>query len=399
MEDALIQELPFTRRPDFMPFNRACLGPEEEQEVLDTLRSGWLTTGPKTKKFELEMQRFTGGAHCIALNSCTAALHIAMVAAGIGEGDEILTPSLTFPSAINEMVHERITPVFVDVEPDTLNLDVSQVEERITPRTRAIMPVHFAGHPVEQDRLREIADRHGLLVIGDAAHATESTFRGRHVSRLEDMTAYSFYATKNLTTGEGGMLGVEDQPLADRARLLSLHGMSRDAWKRYSSDGYQHWDIVVPGYKYNLTDLASSLGLHQLRKLPGFLAERETQVARYDRAFADLGDLVQVLARRPYVRSACHLYVLQVKTENLKATRDQVMHDIQAENVGIGIHFRAVHLHPFYRQHFGFAPGMLPRTEHAADRVISIPLYPGLSEEDQDYVIQVVRRVLLRHRR
>ncbi len=371
----MIQERTFTRRSEFLPYNRACLGPEEEQEVLDTLRSGWLTTGPKTRRFEAEMATFTGAGHCVALNSCTAALHIAMVAAGIGEGDEILTPAMTFPSAINEMVHERITPVFVDVEPDTLNLDVSLVEERITPRTRAIMP------------------------IGDAAHATESTFRGRHVSRFEDMTAYSFYATKNLTTGEGGMLGIEDDRLAERARLLSLHGMSRDAWKRYSSEGYQHWDIVTPGYKYNLTDLASSLGLHQLRKLPGFLLERERQTARYDEAFADLKDLVQVLVRRPHVRSACHLYVIQVRTENLRATRDQIMHEIQAENVGIGIHFRAVHLHPFYRERFGFAPGMLPHTEKASEQVISIPLYPGLKEEDQDYVIQVVRRVLLRHRR
>lgn len=395
----MIQELPFTRRPDFLPFNRACLGPEEESELLDTLRSGWLTTGPKVRRFEAEMGQLTGGRHCLALNSCTAALHLAMVAAGIGEGDEIVTPSMTFPSAVNEMVHERITPVFVDVEPDTLNLDVSQVEARITPRTKAIMPVHFAGHPVEQDRLREIADRHGLLVIGDAAHATESLFRGQHVSRLEDMTAYSFYATKNLTTGEGGMLGVEDDALAERARLLALHGMSRDAWKRYTAEGYKHWDIVTPGYKYNLSDLAASLGLCQIRKLDRFLVEREQQAARYDAAFSDLDDLVRLLVRRPHVRSACHLYVLQVRSENLKVDRDQVMDEIQADKVGIGVHFRAVHLHPFYRQRFGFDRGMLPNTEYASDRVISIPLHPGLSEEDQDYVIQVVRRVLLRNRK
>lgn len=395
----MIQERPFTRREDFMPFNRACLGPEEEQEVLDTLRSGWLTTGPKTKRFEAEMAELTGGRHMIALNSCTAALHIAMVAAGIGEGDEIITPSMTFPSAINEMVHERITPVFVDIEPDTLNMDVSQVEALITPRTKALMPVHFAGHPVEQDRLREIADKHGLLVIGDAAHATESTFRGQHVSRYEDMTAYSFYATKNLATGEGGMLGVEDDTVADRARLLSLHGMSRDAWKRYSSDGYKHWDIVSPGYKYNLTDIASAMGLCQLKKLPRFLEEREAQYARYNDGFADLADLVQVLARRPYVRSACHLYVIQVKSENLKVDRDGVIEGIQAENVGIGIHFRSTHLHSYYRERFGFERGMLPKTEYAGDRVISLPLYPGLSVDDQEYVIQVVRRVLLRNRK
>ena len=395
----MIQERTFTRRPEFMPFNRACLGPEEEAEVLDTLRSGWLTTGPKTKRFESEMGEFTGTKHMIALNSCTAALHIAMVAAGIGEGDEILTPSMTFPSAINEMVHERITPVFVDIEPDTLNMDVSLVEDLITPRTRAIMPVHFAGHPVKQDWLREIADKHGLLVIGDAAHATESTFRGQHVSRFEDMTAYSFYATKNLTTGEGGMLGVDDDALAERARLLSLHGMSRDAWKRYSADGYKHWDIVSPGYKYNLTDLASAMGLCQLKKLPRFLEEREEQTARYDEGLADLGDLVQVLVRRPYVRSACHLYVIQVKAENLKVDRDGVIAQLQEDRVGIGVHFRSTHLHSFYQERFGFRRGMLPRTEYAGDRVISLPLYPGLPVADQEYVIEALRHILLRNRK
>lgn len=397
MQDSL--EKPFVRREDFLTFNRASLGPEEEQEVLDTLRSGWLTTGPKTRRFEQEFADFTGARHALAVNSCTAALHLAMVALGLEAGDEVITPSMTFPCAINEMVHERITPVFVDIEPDTLNLDVDLVEPLITSRTRAIMPVHFAGHPVEQERLREIADRHGLKIIGDAAHATESRFKGQHVSRLEDVSAYSFYATKNLTTGEGGMLTTDDEAVAEKARLLSLHGMSRDAWKRYSSEGYSHWDIVAPGYKYNLGDLASSLGLVQLRKLGSFRAERQRQTERYDAALADLSHLARPLARRPYVESAFHLYVLVLETDRLKAGRDQILNEIQAEKVGVGVHFRSVHLHPYYQETFGFRRGMLPRTEEAGDRVVSIPLYPGLSQPDQEYVIEVVRRVLLRHQR
>lgn len=387
------------KRESFLPFNLPSLGPEEEHEVLDTLRSGWLTTGPKVKKFEEDFAAYVGAPEALAVNSATAALHLSMVAARIGEGDEVITPSLTFPSAVNEMVHERIKPVLVDIEPDTLNLDVDQVESLITPRTKAIVPVHFSGHPVEQDRLREIADRHGLLVLGDAAHATESRFRGRHVSEWEDATSFSFYATKNLATGEGGMLTSANEALMDRARLLALHGMSRDAWKRYSDEGYKHWDIVCPGFKYNMSDLAACLGIHQLQKLEGFTLRRKAMTERYDAAFADLGDLVQVLVRRDYVDCAYHLYVLVVKSENLRVGRDQVLNEIQAYNIGVGVHFRALHLHPWYMDNFGYQRGLLPKTEYAGDRVISIPLYPGMSDDDQAYVIEVVRHVLQRHAR
>ncbi|MBI3925885.1 MAG: DegT/DnrJ/EryC1/StrS aminotransferase family protein [Armatimonadetes bacterium] len=386
-------------RQDFLPFNLPSIGPEEEAEILDTLRSGWLTTGPKTRQFEEEFAAYTGCPNAIALNSCTAALHVAMVAAGLGPGDEVITPSLTFPSATNEMIHEGIHPVLVDVEPDTLNLDVARVEERITARTRAIVPVHFAGHPVEQDRLQELARQHGLLILGDAAHATESRFRARHVSQWEDATAYSFYATKNLCTGEGGMLTAASRELAEKARLLSLHGMSRDAWKRYTEEGYKHWDIVVPGFKYNMPDLQACLGIHQLRKLPEFTRRREQLTLAYDDAFSDLSALLAPLRRRPYVESAYHLYVVCVKTENLKAGRDEILNQIQSYNIGVGVHFRAVHLHSWYRSHFGYREGMLPHTEYAGDRVISLPLYPAMTDEDQAYVIEVVRSILLRHRR
>ncbi len=387
------------QRDSFIPFYKVDLDEAEKAEVMDTLNSGWLTTGPKTKRFECEFAGYTGQPYALAVNSCTAALHLAMVAAGLGEGDEVITPSLTFPSAVNEMVHEGITPILADVEPDTLNVDIAHVESLLTERTKAVVPVHFSGHPVEQDRLRALADKYGLLVLGDAAHATESRFRGRHVSEWEDATSYSFYATKNLSTGEGGMLTTRDEALCDQARLLSLHGMSRDAWKRYTEEGYRHWDIVCPGFKYNMTDLAASLGLHQLKKLPQFTERRKQLTENYDRAFAGLEDFLLPLKRRDYVDSAYHLYVLQVKSENLTIDRDGMLDALQKHKIGVGVHFRALHLHPWYQQNFGFSRGMLPRTEYASDRVISLPLFTALTQADQEYIIEVVRHLISTHQK
>jgi dTDP-4-amino-4,6-dideoxygalactose transaminase len=386
-------------RDSFIPFYRAYLDDAEKAEVMDSLDSGWLTTGPKTKQFEADFAAYTGRAHAVAMNSCTAALHVSMVAAGIKEGDEIITPSMTFPSAVNEMVHERIKPVLIDIEPDTLNMDVDLVEPLITERTRAVIPIHFSGHPVEQDRLRALADKHNLLVLGDAAHATESRFRGKHVSEWEDATSYSFYATKNLSTGEGGMLTTNHDELADKARLLSLHGMSRDAWKRYTESGYKHWDIVTPGYKYNMPDLMGALGLHQLRKLPGFTVKRKELTEYYNAAFADLADYLAPLQVRNHVESAYHLYVLQIKSENLTIDRDGMLDAYQKHKIGIGVHFRALHLHPWYQENMGYRRGMYPNTEYASDRVVSLPLFTALSRADQDYIIDVTRHLILSHRK
>jgi dTDP-4-amino-4,6-dideoxygalactose transaminase len=390
---------PVPVRESFLPFYRAYLDDAEKAEVMDSLDSGWLTTGPKTKQFESDFAAYTGQTHAVAMNSCTAALHVSMVAAGIKEGDEVITPSMTFPSAANEMVHERIKPVLIDIEPDTLNMDVDLVEGLITERTKAIIPVHFSGHPVEQDRLRAIADRHNLLVLGDAAHATESRFRGKHVSEFEDATSYSFYATKNLSTGEGGMLTTNNEEIAEQARLLSLHGMSRDAWKRYTESGYKHWDIVTPGYKYNMSDLMGGLGLHQLRKLPQFTVKRRELTEYYDAAFADLSDYIVPLQVRDYVDSAYHLYVLQIKSENLTIDRDGMLDGYQKHKIGIGVHFRALHLHPWYQQNMGFQRGMYPKTEYASDRVVSLPLFTALQRSDQDYIIDVTRHLILSHQK
>src|SRR3990172_5481140 len=273
-------------RADFLPFNRPALGPEEEKEIIETLRSGWLTTGARTRRFESDFAQFTGARHAIGVNSCTAALHLALVANGIGEGDEVITTPITFAATANVIVHTRARPIFVDVEADTLNVDAAQIGAKITRRTRAIIPVHLSGQPCAMDDILAIARKHNLAVIEDAAHAAESVYRGRKVGSIGDATAFSFYATKNVTTGEGGMLTTDDDDLAERVRILSLHGISHDAWKRYTNEGYKHYEVLFPGYKYNMFDLQAALGLHQLAKVEKHWQARKALAEKYDRALA-----------------------------------------------------------------------------------------------------------------
>lgn len=386
------------RRKDFLPFYRPALGPEEEREIIDTLRSGWITTGPKTERFEREFADYISCAHAIGVTSCTAGLHLALVALGIGEGDEVITSPITFVATANVIVHQRARPVFADVEPDTLNLDPERVEERITPKTRAIMPVHFAGHPCEMDALMKVARRHGLAVIEDAAHAVGADYHGCKAGALGDVAAFSFYATKNLTTGEGGMVTTNDEELAQKVRVLRLHGISQDAWKRYGAEGYRHWELICPGYKYNMFDLQAALGIQQLKKLEGFREIRKRYVEMYDEAFRDLPEIVP-LVRRERIKAAYHLYVVLVRTEKLKASRDEIINVLQAENIGTGVHFRAVHLYPFYGDNYGFRRGDFPQAEYASDRVLSLPLFIDMTEEDISDVIAALRGAIIRYRR
>jgi dTDP-4-amino-4,6-dideoxygalactose transaminase len=385
-------------RSTFLPFHQPLIEADDEQAVLDVLRSGWLTTGPRTKAFERALADYVGAAHAVAMNSCTAALHIALQVAGVGPGDDVVTSPITFASTVNVIVHCGARPVFVDIEPDTRNLDVEQLEGALTPRTKAIVPVDFAGHPADLDPIMALGKARGIPVIEDAAHAIGAEYGGRRVGGIADMTAFSFYATKNITSGEGGALTTNNEDWADRAAILSLHGISRDAWKRYGSDGYAHWDIVCPGYKYNMFDLQGALVLSQLSKIDRFFEHRLALKARVDAGLRDVPELV-LPGEKPGITHAHHLYPVVVRSERLSADRDTIMNAIQAENIGVGVHFRAVHLHPYYQQAFGFRRGELPNAEYYSDRTISLPLYPRMTDQDADDVVEVLRAVIARYRR
>jgi dTDP-4-amino-4,6-dideoxygalactose transaminase len=372
-------------RAYFLPFHRPWIDAAAIQEVVEALESGWITRGPRTEAFEEAFRRYIGCRHAVALNSCTAGLHLALVAAGIGPGTEVITSPITFPATANVIVHQGARPVFADVDERTLNLDPAKIEERITPRTRAIMPVHFAGQSCDMDAILDLAARHDLFVIEDAAHAIEASFRDRKVGTLGHFTAFSFYATKNLTTGEGG--------LADKVRTLSLHGISRDAWKRYDREGPLHWETLAPGYKYNMSDIQAALGLRQLDRLEEWWKVRQSHVQLYRDGLRECSD-VAVLAELPGRRHAYHLLVILLETERLRADRDTIAAAIRAENIGTGIHFRALHLHPFYREAFGFAPGSYPVAERASDRLLSLPLYPRMTGNDIEDAVRAVKKVL-----
>jgi dTDP-4-amino-4,6-dideoxygalactose transaminase len=356
------------------------------------LRSGWVTTGPRTKALEQRFAAFRGCRCAVATNSCTAALHLALLGLGVGPGDEVVTSPITFASTANVIVNVGATPVFCDVQPDTLNLDPSGLEAVVTPRTKAIIAVHFAGHPCDMDEILEIAGRHGVPVVEDAAHAAEAEYRGRATGSIGAAGAFSFYATKNMTSGEGGMLTTNDDALAERVAILGLHGLSRDAWKRYGDEGYKHWDVVAPGFKYNMSDIQAALADVQLDRLAASWARRKELVELYDAQLAGVPGLTP-LRRRDYVKTAHHLYVVQVMPE-AGISRDEFLDALQSRGVGVGVHFRAVHLHEFYRRRFGFARGAFPIAEAAGDGVISLPLYPGLTNEQVTRVAAACRDVL-----
>lgn len=379
-------------RESFLPFSPPLIGEEEVAEVVDTLRSDWITTGPKTKRFEQAFAEYLGAPRALGLNSATAGLHTALVTLGLGPGDEVITTPMTFAASVNVIEHVGALPVLVDVEADTLNLNPKHVEAAITPRTKAIIAVHFAGHPVDLDPIYELAQRHGLSVIEDAAHALPARYKGRLIGSGTNPVAFSFYATKNLTTAEGGMLtGAPD--FLDRARIVSLHGMSRDAWKRYDKGGSWFYEVVLPGFKYNMTDIQASIGIWQLRKLDGFQGRRREVVAMYQQAFADL-EAVERPVERPEVEHAWHLYVLRLRPEALRISRDQVIEELKQRNIGTSVHFIPIHLHPYYREKYGFVPSDYPVTFRSYERMLSLPLNPRLSDQDVADVIEAVRTVV-----
>ena len=381
-----------------LPFHKSWLEEEEHREVEDTLNSGWLTTGPKAQKFEEAFKDYIGCKHAVALNSCTAGLNLALTVQNFAEGDEVITTPMTFPATTNVILLQRLKPVFADIEPGTLTIDPRKIEAKITPRTRAIIPVHFAGHPCDMTPIQELADRHKLVIIEDAAHALESGYKGKKIGNLGNATAFSFYANKNITTGEGGMLVTNDDALAETIRIMRLQGISRDAWKRYGKSGFSHWEHTLAGHKCNMSDLNASLGIHQIKKVERFMTLRKKYVSMYDRAFADVAEL-ETLAVRDYATHAHHLYVISLHLERLTIDRDGFLDAIQSTGIGVALHYVALHLQPYYVKNFNTKPQDFPIASNYSERVITLPLYPKMSSADVERVIGTVKDLIKKFRR
>lgn len=382
-------------RSEFLHFHRPDIGKAEEREVLETLRSGWLTTGARTKRFEARFAELVGAKYAVAVNSCTAALHLGLAVLDIGPGDEVVTTPMTFGASANVIVHTGARPVFVDVDPERLTIDPRHIEAAVTSHTRAILPVHYLGQPCELAAIRRIGRKHKLAVVEDAAHAVETVADGRKVGSISELTAFSFYANKNMTTGEGGMLTTNRKRLAERARILSLHGMSRDAWKRFSSSGFRHYRHVEAGFKYNMFDIQAALGIHQLDRLERSLKARRKAFAIYVDALKDVAGITPLAQReRSGDRNAFHLFVVRVDKRRAGLTRDELLAALAAENIGCGVHYRALHLQPYYRRQFGFRSGMFPVAEKAGREVLSLPFFPSIRRRDIEDVADAIRRIV-----
>jgi dTDP-4-amino-4,6-dideoxygalactose transaminase len=379
-------------RDSYLIFGSPIIGEEEIAEVVECLRSGWVGTGPKVQRFEALIAEYVGARQCRCLSSCTAALILAMRVLGIGAGDEVLVPAMTFVASANAVQHAGATPVLIDAVPGTGLIDLNAAEAAITARTRAIMPVHLAGRPVDMDRVNALRDRHGLLVIEDAAHAIGSEWRGRRIGAHGNLAAFSFYVTKNISTIEGGALVTEDAEIAAEVERLALHGLSLGAWQRFSDKGFRHYEVVEPGYKYNMTDVQAALGVHQLPRLDGWIDRRADLWDRYDELLVGL-PLQTPPPPEPGTRHARHLYQVLVEP-GAPLTRDRLLDALAARRIGTGVHYRGVHLHPFYRDTYGLDPADFPVATDISERTLSLPLSPKVTEADQNDVIAALTEVL-----
>ncbi|MDD5194066.1 MAG: bifunctional SDR family oxidoreductase/aminotransferase class I/II-fold pyridoxal phosphate-dependent enzyme [Candidatus Omnitrophica bacterium] len=380
--------------PQFLPFSVPSIGKEEEDEVIATLRSGWLTTGPRVKKLEGMFEEYIGCKHAVCVNSCTAALHLSLVTLGIEAGDEVITSPITWPATANVIVHTGATPVFADVEKETLNIDPEKIEEKITKKTKAIIPVHMAGQPCRMDEIRRVASKHNLYVIEDAAHAIGAQFKGKNIGTLSDFTCFSFYPIKNMTTIEGGLVATSSEKWADLVKVYSLHGVSKDAWKRYDRSFRGSAEVMYPGFKYNMSDVQAALGLHQLPRLDGFIKTRELISRQYDEAFKDMEDLIALPAHIKNIKHAHHLYIIMLAIEKLNISRDGFIEALKCENVGVGIHFNSLHLQHYYQKRFKFKKEDFPQSAYLSERILSLPLYPSMTQYDIETVIKAVKKLI-----
>jgi perosamine synthetase len=393
----------------FLPFALPVIEEEEISEVLDVLKSGWVTTGPKVKLFEREFAEYIGCKHAIAVNSCTAALHLALEAIGVGEGDEIITSPMTFAATSEVIRYFKARPVFVDIDSTTMNLDVELLENTIQrrcesgdgKRLKAIIPVHYAGYPCDMDAIMALASRYDLRIIEDAAHAFPTSYKRKMIGTLGDITCFSFYATKNITTGEGGMITTENEEYADRMRIMSLHGISKDAWKRYTAEGSWFYEIVAPGFKYNLTDIAAGLGVAQLRKADAFLKRRMQIADRYHEAFQELDELDLPLAveGREGTTHSWHLYVIRLNLQRLQIDRNKFIDELRRKGIGTSVHFIPLHIHPYYRETYGYQSDDFPVAYQTYQRIISLPIYARMTDDDVTRVIESVTDIVKSNRR
>jgi len=376
-------------RDTFLVFAQPLIEQAEMDEVLDSMRQAWIGTGPKTQQFERDFSAYIGLPHAAALNSCTAALHLACMTLDLKPGDEIITTAMTFCASVNSIIHAGGTPVLADINPDTINIDPALIEAQITPRTRAVMPVHFAGRACDMDAIMGIADRHGLRVIEDCAHAIETTYKGRHAGTFGDIGCFSFYATKNVVTGEGGMALSNNEEFIRRIRIMGLHGMSADAWARFSDSGYKHYQVVDHGFKYNMTDMQAALGIHQLPRVDRYRARRRAIWERYMEAFA----LLPVGLPGPIGTQethAYHLFTLRINEKAAGISRDAVLSALTARRIGCGVHYLSMSEHPYYRERYGWKPEDTPHAMAYGRETISVPISPKLSDRDVEDVIEAV---------
>ncbi|MDM8553299.1 DegT/DnrJ/EryC1/StrS family aminotransferase [Desulfococcaceae bacterium HSG7] len=384
---------PIRSKENFLIFGAPLIEEPEIEEVVECMRRQWIGTGPKVHQFEEDFKAFKGSKHAIALNSCTAALHLSMFAAGIGSGDEVITTPMTFCSTVNAIIHCGATPVLADCDLNTMNILPEEIKKKVTARTKAILPVHFAGRCCDMDAIMEIARKYDLLVIEDCAHAIESEYHGQKAGLFGDISCFSFYVTKNVITGEGGMVITDDDRFAERIKVLGLHGMSKDAWKRFSDDGYKHYQVIHAGYKYNMMDIQAAIGVHQLKRVDRYWGHRQNIWQKYNEAFNDL-PCITPPNPEPDTRHAYHLYTPLIDIDRFGKSRDWVLNALTAENIGVGVHYLPVHLHPFYRKMFGWKKGYFPNAEWIGERTLSLPLSAALNETDIDDVITSLEKVL-----
>lgn len=382
----------------FIVFGSPRIEKEEIAEVMDSIRTGWLSSGPKVVRFEEGFKKYMQTDYAVAVNSCTAGLFLSLVAAGIGEGDEVITTPFTFAATANVIIHRGAKPVFVDIDRETMNIDVNQIEKKITKRTRAIIPVHFAGRACDMNTITAIAKKHKLIVLQDAAHALETRYENKTIGQFGDLTAFSFYATKNLTTGEGGMVTTSKRKWAEAIQVLASQGMTRGAWRRYSDKGFKQYQIILPGFKFNMMDMQAAMGIHQLEKIERFLKVREQRWEQYDKG---LKGLPLEIPAEPEARSrhARHLYTIVLDTDALKINRDEFQHELFKMKIGTGVHFISLHLHPYYRKTYGFKPQSFPNAAFVSERTLSLPMSAKLTSGETSRVIEAVKMIVKQKKR